>query len=274
MALCITKHRAAARCVEGAVGGLSEQARMNGVMLVTGAGRGIGAAVALSAAKRGYDIAVNYRSDERAALSIVDAIRAGGGRAIALRADVSSEADVMRLFGEVDSFGVLAALVNNAGTTGGFSRVADLNAAMLQSVFAVNVFGPFYASREAVRRMSTQWGGAGGSIVNVSSRQATIGGAGEWVHYAATKGALETMTRGLALEVAGEGVRVNAVAAGVVDTELHATAGDPHRAQRMAGSVPLGRAATAHEIAEAIVWLASSAASYVTGTIVDVSGGR
>lgn len=247
---------------------------MNGVMLVTGGSRGIGAAVATLAAKHGFDVAVNYREDERAASAIVEAVRSNGVRALAIKADVALEADVVRMFEAVDTFGQLKALVNNAGVTGGFARVADLNAAALERMLAVNVTGAILCAREAVRRLSTVWGGDGGSIVNVSSLAAKLGGAGEWVHYAASKGAIQTFTVGLAREVAGEGVRVNAVAAGIVDTEMHLAAGDPHRAKRTGATVPIGRAATAHEIAEAIIWLTSPAASYVTGTILEAGGGR
>jgi NAD(P)-dependent dehydrogenase (short-subunit alcohol dehydrogenase family) len=247
---------------------------MNGVLLVTGGSRGIGAAVATLAAKHGFDVAVNYHEDERAASAIVEAVRASGVRALAIKADVALEADVVRMFEAVDTFGQLKALVNNAGVTGGFARVADLKAAALERMLAVNVTGAILCAREAVRRLSTVWGGDGGSIVNVSSLAAKLGGAGEWVHYAASKGAIQTFTVGLAREVAGEGVRVNAVAAGIVDTEMHLAAGDPHRAKRTGATVPIGRAATAHEIAEAIIWLTSPAASYVTGTILEAGGGR
>jgi NAD(P)-dependent dehydrogenase (short-subunit alcohol dehydrogenase family) len=247
---------------------------MNGVMLVTGGSRGIGAAVATLAAKNGFDVAVNYREDERAASAIVEAVRSSGVRALAIKADVALEADVVRMFEAIDTFGQLKALVNNAGVTGGFARVADLNAAALERMLAVNVTGAILCAREAVRRLSTVWGGDGGSIVNVSSLAAKLGGAGEWVHYAASKGAIQTFTIGLAREVAAEGVRVNAVAAGIVDTEMHLAAGDPHRAKRTGATVPIGRAATAHEIAEAIIWLTSPAASYVTGTILEAGGGR
>jgi NAD(P)-dependent dehydrogenase (short-subunit alcohol dehydrogenase family) len=247
---------------------------MNRVLLVTGGGRGIGAAVALLAARRGYDVAVNYRDDERAAAAVVDSVRAQGVRSLAIRADVAVEADIIRMFEAVDTFGSLAVLVNNAGISGGFSRVADLSAAALQRMLAVNVTGAMLCAREAVRRLSTVWGGSGGSIVNVSSLAARLGGAGEWVHYAASKGAINSLTVGLAREVAGEGVRVNAVAPGIVDTEMHATAGDPHRAKRTGATIPLGRAATPLEIAEAILWLASPEASYVTGTILEAGGGR
>jgi NAD(P)-dependent dehydrogenase (short-subunit alcohol dehydrogenase family) len=226
------------------------------------------------AAKHGFDVAVNYHEDERAASAIVEAVRASGVRALAIKADVALEADVVRMFEAVDTFGQLKALVNNAGVTGGFARVADLKAAALERMLAVNVTGAILCAREAVRRLSTVWGGDGGSIVNVSSLAAKLGGAGEWVHYAASKGAIQSFTVGLAREVAGEGVRVNAVAAGIVDTEMHLAAGDPHRAQRTGATVPIGRAATAHEIAEAIIWLTSPAASYVTGTILEAGGGR
>jgi NAD(P)-dependent dehydrogenase (short-subunit alcohol dehydrogenase family) len=247
---------------------------MNGVMLVTGGGRGIGAAVAALAARSGFDVAVNYREDERAASAIVEAVRSNGVRGLAIKADVAVEADVVRMFEAVDTFGPLKALVNNAGITGGFARVADLKAPALERMLAVNVTGAILCAREAVRRLSTVWGGDGGSIVNVSSLAAKLGGAGEWVHYAASKGAIQTFTIGLAREVAGEGVRVNAVAAGIVDTEMHHAAGDPHRAKRTGATVPIGRAATPHEIAEAIVWLTLPAASYVTGTILEAGGGR
>jgi NAD(P)-dependent dehydrogenase (short-subunit alcohol dehydrogenase family) len=180
----------------------------------------------------------------------------------------------VKLFQAVDQFGQLGALVNNAAITGGFSRVADLESKMLGEVLGVNVFGAILCAREAVRRISTQWGGNGGAIVNLSSLAARNGGGGEWVHYAATKGALETFTVGLAREVAAEGIRVNAVSPGIVDTEMHGTAGDPHRPQRLAGSIPMGRAATANEIAETVMWLVSPAASYVTGAIVEAGGGR
>ncbi len=247
---------------------------MADVMLVTGGGRGIGAAVALLAAQRGFDVAVNYRDDERAATSIVDAVRAAGMRATALQADISKEPDIVRMFQAADAFGTLAALVNNAGVTGGFSRVADLTAAALGKTLAVNTYGAILCAREAVRRLSTTWGGNGGAIVNVSSIATRLGGNGEWVHYAASKAAIDTFTIGLAREVANEGVRVNAVSPGIVDTEIHASAGDPHRAKRMATSIPLGRAATANEVAETIMWLFSPASSYITGSIVEVGGGR
>ncbi len=247
---------------------------MNPVLLVTGGGRGIGAAVARLASRRGYDVAVNYRSDERAALNVVEDVRRTGARGIAVQADVSNERDVVKMFQTIDQFGQLGALVNNAAVTGGFSRVADLDSKVLGEVLGVNVFGAILCAREAVRRISTQWGGDGGAIVNLSSLAARIGGGGEWVHYAATKGALETFTVGLAREVAAEGIRVNAVSPGIVDTEMHAAAGDPHRPQRLAGSIPMGRAATANEIAETIMWLVSPAASYVTGAIVEAGGGR
>jgi NAD(P)-dependent dehydrogenase (short-subunit alcohol dehydrogenase family) len=247
---------------------------MNGVLLVTGGSRGIGAAVATLAAQRGFDVAVNYREDERAASAIVEAVRSNGARALALKGDVAVEADVVRMFEAVDTFGPLKALVNNAGVTGGFSRVADLKGPALERTFAVNVIGAMLCAREAVRRLSTVWGGDGGSIVNVSSLAAKLGGGGEWVHYAASKGAINTLTVGLAREVAAEGVRVNAVAAGIVDTEMHLAAGDPHRAKRTGATVPIGRAATPHEIAEAILWLTSPAASYITGTILEAGGGR
>jgi NAD(P)-dependent dehydrogenase (short-subunit alcohol dehydrogenase family) len=243
-------------------------------LIVTGASRGIGAAVARLAAKQ-YSVVVNYSHDETAAAEVVRQITSGGGRAVAIRADVSAERDVLRLFDETErQLGSVSALVNNAGITGGFSRVAALTAETLARVFAVNVTGTILCSREAVRRMSTRSGGAGGAIVNVSSQAAKIGGAGEWVHYAASKGAVDTFTIGLAREVATEGIRVNAVSPGLISTELHAAAGEPDRVERMAPTIPMKRPGTPEEVAEGILWLLSPAASYVTGVILPISGGR
>lgn len=243
-------------------------------LIVTGASRGIGAAVARLASKQ-YSIVVNYARDEAAAAEAVRQITSAGGRAVAFRADVSVEQDVMRLFEEAEKqFGSVRALVNNAGITGGFSRVEAITSETLTQVFAVNVTGTILCSREAVRRMSTRNGGTGGAIVNVSSRASEIGGAGEWVHYAASKGAIDTFTIGLAREVATEGIRVNAVSPGLTATELHAAAGAPDRVERMAPSIPMKRAGTADEVAEGIIWLLSPAASYVTGVILPISGGR
>jgi len=246
-----------------------------GVAIVTGGGRGIGAAIASGLAADGYAVAVNYASDKEAASRIVSEIAAAGLAALAVKADVAKEDEVMRLFETVDRhFGSLTVLVNNGGVTSGFSRLEELKAAALERVFAVNVFGAFLCCREAVRRMSTRRGGAGGSIVNVSSRAAQLGGSGEWIHYAASKGALDTLTIGLAREVATEGIRVNAVAPGLIETELHAVAGLPERVERMAPTVPMGRAGTAEEVANCVRFLVSPAAAYVTAAIVPVSGGR
>lgn len=245
-----------------------------GVALITGGGGGIGAAIAQLAGARGYHVAVNYRRNAAGAEAVVAAIRAAGGDATALQADVAKEADVDRLFAAVDALGPLTALVNNSGVTGGFSRVEDLSIDVLTQVLAVNVIGPFLCSRNAVRRMSTRHGGAGGAIVNISSRAAQLGGAGEWVHYAATKGALDTLTIGLAREAAAEGVRVNAVAPGLINTELHATSGRPDRVATMAPTVPMGRAGAPLEVAECALWLMSPSSAYVTGAILPVSGGR
>lgn len=246
-----------------------------GVAIVTGGGRGIGAAIAKGLAADGYAVAVNYASNESAAAKTVSEIVGNGGTAIAVQADVAKEADVIRLFETVDRrLGAPTVLVNNGGVTGGFSRLAELPASALARVFSVNVFGAFLCCREAVRRMSRSRGGAGGSIVNVSSRAAQLGGAGEWIHYAASKGALDTLTVGLAREVAAEGIRVNAVAPGLIDTELHAAAGMPDRVERMAPTVPMTRTGTAAEVADCVRFLVSPAAAYVTGAVLPVSGGR
>ncbi len=246
-----------------------------GTLIVTGAGRGIGAAVAKLAGARGFSVAVNYTKNALAAADVARHIVLSGGRVTVIQADISREADVPRLFEAAENeLGPITALVNNAGITGGFARVEEVTSAMLEQVFAVNVIGAMLCARESVRRMSTRNGGRGGAIVNISSRAAEIGGAGEWVHYAASKGALDTFTLGLAREVAAEGIRVNAVAPGHVLTELHAASGDPERPTRLAPTIPMGRAGTPEEIAEAVLWLLSPAASYTTGTILAVSGGR
>lgn len=246
-----------------------------GTLIVTGGGRGIGAATARLAAMRGYAIAVNYAENAATASAVVREIQQENGRAVAIQADISQEKEVVQLFETAEkTMGRVSALVNNAGITGGFSRLEDLSAATLERVLAVNVTGAMLCAREAVRRMSKRRGGAGGTIVNISSRAAQLGSAGEWIHYAVTKGAIDTLTIGLAREVANEGIRVNAVAPGLVDTDIHAAAGEPGRPQRMAAGIPLGRAGTPEEIAEAVVWLLSPGAAYITGAILSVSGGR
>lgn len=244
-------------------------------MVVTGGSRGIGAAVALRAAECGQDVAISYRSREEEADAVVARCRVLGRRALAVRADVAVEADVVGLFEAVDrEFGGMGALVANAGIVAPPSRVDGLAAERVARLLAVNVTGTLLCAREAIRRLSTRHGGRGGSIVLVSSAAARLGGAGEYVDYAASKGAVDTITVGLAREVAAEGIRVNAVRPGIVLTEIHASGGQPDRAERLAPAVPMGRAGEAAEIARAIVWLLSADASYVTGAILDVTGGR
>jgi NAD(P)-dependent dehydrogenase (short-subunit alcohol dehydrogenase family) len=246
-----------------------------GVMIVTGGGRGIGAATARLAANRGYAVSIGFRSDEKSALGVVDAIRDAGGRAIAVRGDVASEADVIRLFDETTAqFGPLTALVNNAGILERQTRLDDMEAARFERVFATNITGAFLCAREAVRRMSTRHGGRGGVIVNVSSMASRLGSPGEYVDYAASKGAIDSLTIGLAREVAEEGIRVNAVRPGVIYTTIHASGGEPGRVERVKGAVPMKRGGQPEEVARAILWLASDESSYSTGAFIDVSGGR
>lgn len=248
---------------------------MDKVVLITGGSRGIGAATARLAAARGYGVCINYLANRDAAEAVVQEIVGTGGAAIAVQGDVSMEADVTRLFQSVDTrFGRLDALVNNAGMLETQMRVEQMDAGRLGRVFATNVTGSFLCCREAVRRMSTAHGGRGGAIVNLSSAAARLGSAGEYVDYAAAKAAIDTLTIGLAREVGAEGIRVNAVRPGLINTDIHASGGEPGRVQRLAGSIPMQRGGEAGEVAAAIVWLLSSQASYVNGAIVDVTGGR
>jgi NAD(P)-dependent dehydrogenase (short-subunit alcohol dehydrogenase family) len=245
------------------------------VLLVTGGSRGIGAATALLAARKGYAVAVNYTRNEAAAQEVVRTIRAAGGRAEALQGDVADEAQVLNLFAQVDGkLGRLTALVNNAGIVDVAARVEDMDLQRLKRMFDINVIGSIVCAREAIKRMSTRHGGQGGAIVNVSSAAARIGAPGQYVDYAASKGAIDTFTVGLAKEVAAEGIRVNAVRPGLIETDIHASGGLPNRVRDLAHLVPMGRGGSAEEVAQAIVWLLSPEASYTTMSLVDVSGGR
>ena len=248
---------------------------MDEVLIITGASRGIGAATARIAGRSGYAVCVNYLKNKAAAMKIVEEIKADGGRALALGADISQEEEVVKLFRTVDDkLGKISALVNNAGILETQMRIENMDAARLNRVFLTNITGSFLCAREAVKRMSTKNGGKGGAIVNVSSAAARLGSAGEYVDYAASKGAIDTFTRGLAQEVAEEGIRVNAVRPGVIDTDIHASGGEPGRVERVKASVPMKRGGSAEEVAKAIMWLLSSESSYTTGSLLEVSGGR
>ncbi|MCW8157638.1 SDR family oxidoreductase [Stutzerimonas stutzeri] len=248
---------------------------MSRVMLITGASRGIGAATARLAARQGYALCLNYHQNEDAASQVLQQVRAAGVSAITIKADVADEGQVLHMFEIVDrEFGRLDVLVNNAGMLEQQMRLEQMDAARWTRVLGANVIGSFLCAREAIRRMSTQHGGQGGSIINLSSIAARLGAPGEYIDYAAAKGAIDSMTVGLAKEVAGEGIRVNAVRPGVIHTDIHASGGEPDRIERVKASVPMGRGGQAEEIAEAILWLASEQASYTTGALLDVSGGR
>ncbi|MCE3273329.1 MAG: fabG 9 [Ramlibacter sp.] len=248
---------------------------MDEVLLVTGGSRGIGAATALLAARKGYAVAVNYTSNAAAAEDVVRAIESGGGKAFAVQADVAQEDQVLRMFEQVDArLGRLTALVNNAGIVDRAQRVDEMSLERLRRMFDVNLLGSFLCAREAVRRMSTRHGGQGGAIVNVSSAAARLGAPGQYVDYAAAKGAIDVLTIGLAKEVASEGIRVNAVRPGLIETEIHASGGLPNRVRDLQHLVPMQRGGSAEEVAQAIAWLLSPEASYTTMSLVDVSGGR
>jgi NAD(P)-dependent dehydrogenase (short-subunit alcohol dehydrogenase family) len=244
------------------------------VVVITGGSRGIGRATAIAAAARGFRVVVGYASNQKAADEVVAQIEAKNGKATAVKCDVGSEADILALFKAADAFGTLGALVNNAGIVGPSIRVDAMSAERIQRMMAVNVTGSMLCAREAVKRMSTKHGGQGGVIVNLSSVAAKLGSPNTYVDYAASKGAIDSFTIGLGYEVAGEGIRVAAIRPGLIDTEIHASGGEPYRAHKLAHVVPMKRIGTADEIANAIVWLMSDEASYVTSAILDVSGGR
>lgn len=244
------------------------------VMLVTGGSRGIGASVCRLAARAGYDLVVNYARDEAAALRVVSDVERAGGRAIAVKADMGGPDEIEALFEAADELGPLAALVNNAGIVDETATLVEMSAERLERMWRINLTAPFLCAREAVRRMSTARGGRGGTIVNVSSVAAKLGGPGQYIDYAASKGAIDTMTVGLAKEVVAEGIRVCAVRPGIIDTDIHASGGQPDRVARLGPTLPMGRAGTPDEVAEAILWLVSPAASYSSGAILDVSGVR
>jgi NAD(P)-dependent dehydrogenase (short-subunit alcohol dehydrogenase family) len=248
---------------------------MTETCLITGGSRGIGRAVAVLAGQRGWNVGVNYAGNAAAAAECVRLVEAAGGRAIAIPGDVSRETDVVGMFDAVEAaYGPVTALVNNAGIVARSSTLAEMDTDRMRRIFEVNVLGAYLVAREAARRMPTGRGGRGGAVVNISSVAARLGSPGEFVDYAGSKGAVDSLTIGLAKELASGGVRVNAVRPGLIETEIHASAGVPDRAQRMGGSVPIGRAGTAEEVAEAVLWLLSDAASYCTGALLDVSGGR
>lgn len=248
---------------------------MAGVALITGSGRGIGAATAKLAAKRGYAVCVNYLKNEQRADEVVAEIRSGGGKAILVQADTANEDQVIRMFERVDlELGPITALVNNAGITGRAGRLDSYDADAIRRVLDVNVTGAILCSQQAVKRMSTKNGGKGGAIVNLSSLAATLGGAGRWIPYAAAKGAINSFTIGLAKEVAAEGIRVNAISPGLINTEIHAEAGLGERLENMIPTVPMGRIGTAEECAEAILWLMSGEAGFMVGSILTLAGGR
>ncbi|MCM2129861.1 glucose 1-dehydrogenase [Larsenimonas rhizosphaerae] len=247
---------------------------MDKVMLITGGSRGIGAATSSLAARQGYRVVINYRSDRTSAEALVDTITREGGTAIAVQADMAHEADIVALFDTVDrEFGRLDVLVNNAGIVDQKSRVEDMSIERIDRMMRINVTGPFICAREAIRRMSTRHGGQGGAIINVSSAAAHRGSANEYIDYAASKGAIDTFTEGLAKELAGDGIRVNGVRPGVIDTDIHASGGNPDKPTTSAANIPMGRAGRAEEVAHGILWLASDEASFTTGARIDIDGG-